>query len=99
MWLLVMFDLPTLDKEDIKAYSKFRTSLLREGFNMVQYSVYSRNTSDASSQSLFKRVRNKIPNKGHVRLMSLTDQQYAGMRVVIDREEFVPEKAQNVFTF
>jgi len=94
-----MFDLPTSEKEDIKAYSKFRTSLLREGFRMVQYSVYSRNTSDTGNQSLLKRVRNKIPDKGHVRLMSLTDQQYASVRVVIDKEEFSPEKSQNVFIF
>lgn len=42
VWLLVMFDLPTDTKAARKAYQNFRMSLLDDGFDMLQYSVYGR---------------------------------------------------------
>ena len=42
MWLFVMFDLPVDDKAARKAYSYFHKALIREGFTMLQFSVYAR---------------------------------------------------------
>ena len=40
MWTLVMYDLPTETKKERKAAAKFRKDLLRDGFNMFQFSMF-----------------------------------------------------------
>lgn len=40
MWMMVLFDLPVLEKEERKEASDFRKFLLDEGFTMSQFSVY-----------------------------------------------------------
>ena len=40
MWLLVMYDLPTLTKNERKNAQEFRNYLLDEGFEMTQFSSY-----------------------------------------------------------
>ena len=49
MRMLVFFDLPVTKKEERKAAARFRSFLLKEGYYMVQFSVYSRvcNGNDA----------------------------------------------------
>jgi len=42
MRLIVFFDLPVVKKEDRKGYTQFRKFLLKDGYDMVQFSVYSR---------------------------------------------------------
>ncbi|MDE5967844.1 MAG: CRISPR-associated endonuclease Cas2, partial [Muribaculaceae bacterium] len=44
MWTLVLFDLPTETKRQRKAAAQFRKSLMADGFNMFQYSIYSRHS-------------------------------------------------------
>lgn len=40
MRILIFFDLPTETAKDRKTYSKFRKFLIKEGFVMMQESVY-----------------------------------------------------------
>ena len=40
MRILVFFDLPTITVEDRREYSKFRRYLIKNGFVMLQESVY-----------------------------------------------------------
>ena len=42
MRMICMFDLPVETEEEKKAYRCFRRDLIREGFAMMQYSVYIR---------------------------------------------------------
>ena len=42
MWIFVFFDLPTKTKKERKKYTEFRRFLLKDGFIMMQFSVYSR---------------------------------------------------------
>ncbi len=42
MWVVVMFDLPVDTKKARREYTRFRKKLLRDGFMMLQYSVYAR---------------------------------------------------------
>lgn len=80
MWLFTMFDLPTHNKEARKKYTQFRTFLLKEGFTMMQYSVYARYcSSEDVSDSHRKRIRKAVPPAGHVRVMAITDHQFGKM--------------------
>ena len=84
MWLFVFFDLPTKTKKERKKYTEFRRYLLNDGFMMMQYSVYSRICKgDDSLDTHKKRIRDHIPNKGHIRMISITDLQYAKMETLI----------------
>ena len=80
MWVLVMFDLPVLTKRQKKAATGFRKDLLKDGFDMVQYSVYSRPCpTDENAAVHVQRVKNCLPPDGQVRIIKFTDKQYAKM--------------------
>lgn len=42
MWLFVFFDLPTNTKTERRHATQFRKALEKDGFSMMQYSVYVR---------------------------------------------------------
>ena len=62
MWIFVFFDLPTETKKDRHNASKFRTNLLKDGFNMMQFSVYMRHCASSESADVHeKRVAQLLP--------------------------------------
>lgn len=95
MRLIVFFDLPTETKDDRRNYTKFRKFLLRNGFDMLQFSVYTRFCrNDTDSKKHIKRVKDNKPKTGSVRLLRVTDAQYDEM-VLIQGEYTSQEKNIN----
>ena len=81
MWVFVYFDLPTETKKDRKAYSDFRKTLLKNGFSMIQYSIYSRHCSSRENAEVHKkRVKNILPERGEVIIFEITDAQFGRMQ-------------------
>jgi CRISPR-associated protein Cas2 len=77
MWMLVMFDLPVVEKSERKAATDFRNGLLDMGFEMSQFSVYVRFcTSPAQVETYCKRVERTLPHGGKVNILQFTDKQY-----------------------
>jgi CRISPR-associated protein Cas2 len=77
MWMVVMFDLPVVEKKERKAATDFRNALLDMGFQMSQFSVYMRFcTSPAQVDTLCKRVELALPDGGKVNILQFTDRQY-----------------------
>jgi len=77
MWIWAVFDLPVLSKEERKEARDFRNSLLDYGFEMVQFSVYSRYTvSKERAESLAEKIARLVPENGKVDLLFFTDKQY-----------------------
>lgn len=77
MWILVFFDLPTETKEERHRHSEFRKSLLKDGFNRFQLSIYTRCCPTVEHANMhIKRVKNFIPPKGTVSIMCITDKQF-----------------------
>lgn len=77
MWIIVMFDLPVIQKVERKAATAFRNSLLDMGFAMSQFSVYMRFcTSQKQIETYGKRVENSLPTGGNVNILQFTDKQY-----------------------
>ena len=65
MWLFVFFDLPTDTKKDKKNASGFRNNLLKDGFAMMQYSVYVRHCASGESADVHeKRIHKLLPPLG-----------------------------------
>jgi CRISPR-associated protein Cas2 len=82
MWIMVMFDLPTDTKAARSAHARFRTELKRDGFMMIQYSVYARHcASEENTDVHIGRVERIIPDDGEVRVLTLTEKQYERMHI------------------
>lgn len=80
MWLFVFFDLPVTTKKERKMASGFRKNLLKDGFSMMQFSVYNRHcASKESAEVHIKRVKNYVPEKGQVSILEVTDKQYGNI--------------------
>jgi len=78
MWLFVFFDLPVTTKKERKFAARFRKDLIKDGFTMMQYSVYTRHcASKESAEVHIRRVRSMIGEKGQVSILMITDKQYA----------------------
>lgn len=93
MWLFALFDLPVKTKEDKRRYVRFREALLKDGFTMMQYSVYARYCpSEEASKVHRKRVRQALPAKGHVRLLTVTDVQFGKMENYVGRNRETTEE-------
>ncbi|MBO4839429.1 MAG: CRISPR-associated endonuclease Cas2 [Lachnospiraceae bacterium] len=84
MRMLVMFDLPTETGEDKRNYRIFRKALLKNGFFMLQESVYCRLLLTPSSESVARNaVSSAKPPKGLVQLLCVTEKQFAKMTYLV----------------
>lgn len=82
VWIVAMFDLPTDTKAARKHYTQFRKSLLKDGFGMMQYSVYIRHCASEENATVhFERVKKSLPPDGEIRLIQITDKQFGRMEV------------------
>ena len=82
--LLCMFDLPVETDEEKRAYREFRKNLIKEGFIMIQYSVYVRTCPNREfGNRLEKRIQKFIPKKGNRRLLVITEKQYNDMKLLV----------------
>jgi len=80
MWLFVYFDLPTKTKKERKEYRLFREGLENDGFNMLQYSIYTRHCmSREDAEKHKKRVKEILPPHGHIIIHTITDKQFGMM--------------------
>lgn len=78
MWIFVFFDLPTNTSKERKNASQFRKQLLKDGFSMMQYSVYLRHCgSRQSSRVHISRVKSILPSSGIISVLEITDKQYS----------------------
>ena len=72
-----MFDLPTGTKADRKEYSAFRNFLLKDGYYMEQFSIYSRIILSRSNvETHIQRLRSNLPSSGIVTALVVTEKQY-----------------------
>ncbi|MBI3668227.1 MAG: CRISPR-associated endonuclease Cas2 [Acidobacteria bacterium] len=92
MWLFAMFDLPVETPENRRDYTRFRKTLLRAGFMLLQYSVYARYIPSEEAAKVHRdAVRRAVPPKGQVRIIAVTDHQFGKMEVFLGKKEEPPE--------
>ncbi|HHW39005.1 MAG TPA: CRISPR-associated endonuclease Cas2 [Bacillales bacterium] len=85
MRLIVFFDLPVTSRRERKAYSQFRKFLLKDGYTMLQYSVYTRicNGEDAVQKHM-KRLNENLPKvNGAIRSLKITEKQFENMGILL----------------
>lgn len=83
MRVFVFFDLPTLTLENRRSYAKFRKYLIKNGFVMMQESVYCRMALNQNSSKIItdNLRRNKPPN-GLVQVLCVTEKQFSKMEFI-----------------
>ncbi len=84
MRMICMFDLPSDTSQEQRIYRTFRKNLIKEGFIMIQYSVYMRTCPNRDyCKRLEKCIQKFIPEKGNIRLLVITEKQYDDMKIFI----------------
>ncbi len=87
MRLLVFFDLPVTTAIQRKRYAQFRKYLVKDGFLMVQQSVYSKLViNEAAASGAVSRMRMHRPPEGLVQVLKVTEKQYATMSYITGSE-------------
>ena len=84
--ILVFFDLPVNSAAQRREAARFRTFLLKDGYHMLQYSVYARvcNGMDAVEKHR-ARVRRNLPDNGSIRMLTITEKQYESIEILLGR--------------
>ena len=83
MRVLVLYDLPSTDGEDRRAYSLFHRYLIQNGFLMLQESVYCKLALNMTAvQAILVILRRNKPAAGLIQVLCITEKQFA-------RSEFI----------
>jgi len=96
MWLLCFFDLPVGTKQQRGRASRFRLFLKNDGYMMLQLSVYARvcRGQEAVDKHV-RRIKTVLPPQGSVRILQVTDKQYARMDLLIGTAKKAEKTATN----
>jgi CRISPR-associated protein Cas2 len=88
MRVILMFDLPSVTSREKREYRKFRKHLIKNGFIMLQESVYSKL---ALNNSVVERIVNNIrkhkPPQGNLAVLTVTEKQYASMEYILGNKK------------
>jgi CRISPR-associated protein Cas2 len=94
VWVFVFFDLPVGTKTDRRNATRFRKFLKDDGFLMLQLSVYARVCrAEEAAEKHVQRVTKRLPPKGSVRTLQVTDKQYARMKLLLGEAKLNERKA------
>jgi CRISPR-associated protein Cas2 len=84
MRIMVLFDLPTESSEEKREYRKFRKYLLKNGFIMMQWSVYSKLVlNPVVGNAVISNVRKNKPRNGLVQMLMVTEKQFSHMEIIV----------------
>ncbi len=86
MRIIVMFDLPVITAAEKREYNKFRKYLIKNGFMMMQESIYCKLTQNTTSADLIiANIRKNKPSDGLVQVMKITEKQYAKIEFIVGK--------------
>lgn len=92
MRLVVFFDLPMDTASHRRNYAAFRKYLVKNGYIMMQESVYSKLAiNDRVADVLIGRLRRHRPPAGLVQVLKVTERQFASMVCIAGRAPDGPE--------
>ena len=93
MWVLVLYDLPTETKKMRKDAQDFREALVKDGFDLFQFSMYIRHCpSRENAEVHINRVKQWLPPYGKVAILTITDKQFEGIEIFYCQAKKAPPK-------
>ncbi len=94
MRVIVFFDLPMLTDSDVRAYTTFRKFLIKEGFVMMQKSVYTKILLNTVMANLtMDRLKQNLPPKGVVQTLLITEKQFTGISYLVGESKSIVEQS------
>ena len=92
MRIVVYFDLPVKKPNERKAATKFRKFLVKDGYDMIQYSVYSRICCGMDAVRKYKsRLKQNIPDKGSIIVFTMTEKEYESKEILLGEAQMRDE--------
>ncbi len=86
MRVVVFFDLPVLTEKDRREYRRFRKYLIKNGFLMVQESVYCKLAPNSNvADTILDNLKKNKPEEGLVQVLRVTEKQYSKMEFLVGR--------------
>ena len=83
MRVLVLYDLPAGGSDDRTAYNRFHRYLIKNGFLMLQESVYCKLALNQTAvNAIMEKLRRNKPPEGLIQALCITEKQFA-------RSEFI----------
>ncbi len=91
-WILVCFDLPVFEKEQMHQANRFRKELLNQGYFMLQNSIYVRScvTYDKTTTHI-RNLKLIAPKTGLINAFYITDRQWS-LSVCIEQTGYKKSK-------
>ncbi len=84
MRIIVFFDLPVKTKQQRRTATQFRNFLLKDGYFMIQYSVYARICNGNDNTNMHKnRLKYAVPDNGSIRVLTITEKQFDNMQILL----------------
>lgn len=88
MRMILFFDLPRDTSNERKLATKFVKELKKDGFIMLQESVYCKLVLNGSSISFVKeRIEQIKPKKGNIILLSITEKQFNSIEFILGESQ------------
>ena len=88
MRIMVLFDLPVETPLQRHNYGKFRRYLIKNGFMMMQESVYTKLALNGTVAELIrKKVRKNKPPEGLIEMLIITEKQFSGIEYISGEEQ------------
>ncbi len=86
MRIFVMFDLPVITGEDRRNYRTFRKYLIKNGFIMMQESVYCKLVpNSAGADAVSSALKKNSPPDGSVQILKVTEKQFQKMEYLVGK--------------
>jgi CRISPR-associated protein Cas2 len=84
--------MPTETAKQVKAAASFRRTIMKDGFNMFQFSAYLRHCPSMENAEVhIKRVEAMVPEKANVGILLITDKQFGSMRICYGKAKVKPK--------
>ena len=85
--------MPVTTSQERREYTRFRKFLLKDGYTMIQFSVYSRicNGQDNVQKHIRRLKQNLPPVEGAIRSLAITEKQYQNMEILLG-EKMIDEE-------
>ena len=100
MRLVLFFDLPMTTRKEKRIYAHFRKYLIKNGYMMMQYSVYCKIFPNREAAVKHVNIlRKNVPNAGQIRLLMVTEKQYSKIEIIVggkSNQEKISYKKGNI---
>ena len=94
MRLLLFFDLPTETSKNRLDYTRFHKFLIKNGFIMMQKSVYSKLViNNVTSAAVKTKISKNLPPAGIIELLEVTENQFSKIEYLIGEKQSVIEES------